>query len=237
MLATDQQTARAIYDRLWQEAHEQFAAGTVRIDPHLDQRQTDTRRGLTLLLRPDKAVMAQINAVIDDLRAIAPDQYHYPPESLHITLLSVISAAAGADLSTVPLDAYRAAIVPVCAAAEPFTLRLMGVSAAADAVFVYGEAEGGAINILRERLRVALRAGGLAEHLERRYRSTTAHLTIMRFRSVPARLPELLAYVEAHRQCDLGPVRVDAVEFVTNDWYMSRGVVQQIARVALEGED
>lgn len=237
MLTTDQQTARAIYHRLWTEAREHFAAGTVRTDPHLDQREADTRRGLTLLLRPDGAALAQIGAVIDDLRAIAPAQYHYPPESLHITLLSVISAAAGADLSAVPLDAFCTAIAPVCATAEPFTLRLLGLSAAPDAVFVYGEADGDAINALRDDLRIALRAAGLAAQLEQRYRSTTAHFTILRFRSVPERLPDLLAYVEAHRQRDLGVMQVGAVEFTSNDWYMSRDVVQVLARYDLLGGD
>ena len=92
----DRDAARAIYAQLWSEAQTRFKTGSVRTDPHLDQRASDTRRGMTLLLRPNGEAKARISAALDDLRQIAPDQHLYHPDELHITVLSVVSAAARA---------------------------------------------------------------------------------------------------------------------------------------------
>lgn len=195
----DLHTARAVYARLWADAQAQFATGTVKTDPYLDRRESDTRRGLTLVLRPDGEAKARITAALDELGDLAPGQYRYHPDELHITVLSVISAAP-------------------------------------DAVFVYGESDGDALNLLRERVRESLRAAGLAEHLERRYRSVTAHMTVLRFRSTPAKLPALVAYLEQHRQHDLGAFTARQIDFVSNDWYMSRDIVRVLHRYTLAAD-
>jgi 2'-5' RNA ligase len=242
---SDRDAARAVYARLWAAAQAQFARGSVQTDPHLVRREADTRRGLTLLLRPSGEAKANLTAVLDELRTLAPRQHLYHPDELHITLLSVISASAGLDLAAAPIDAFHAALSDAIAGAAPFRIRLQGVSAAPDTVFVYGEAEpdapddqpgaDDALNSLRDRVRESLRAAALDAQLERRYRSVTAHLSVLRFRSQPADLSALAAYLDRHHQRDLGAFTVREVLLVSNDWYMSRDRVRVLHRYPLRG--
>ena len=226
--------AQAVYDRLWDEARASFAAGHVRTDPHLINRAADARRGLTLIIRPGPVALACITALLDELHALAPAQHIYRPDEVHITLLSVISAAPDVDLAAVPLDAYRAAFAEVFAHAHPFRVHMTGISASPDSVLVTGQSD--ALNTLRDRLRAALKHVGLDGRSEQRYRSITAHSTILRFRSHPATLPALARFVESARSRDLDAWEVDEVEFVFNNWYMSFDVVRVLARYSL-GKD
>ncbi len=89
--------ARCIYDRLWESALESFRSGVVKADPHLLDRAADGRRGITLVARPDPVAAERIAAFIDELRAVVPDQHLYRADELHITVLTLISAARGFD--------------------------------------------------------------------------------------------------------------------------------------------
>jgi 2'-5' RNA ligase len=89
------------------------------------------------------------------------------------------------------------------------------------------------LNVLRDRLREQLSQAGLGTSLDCRYRIVTAHVTILRFCAQPANLPALVAFLTSLRDHDLGTFRVDQVELVTNDWYMSHDRVEVLARYAL----
>jgi 2'-5' RNA ligase len=218
------QPAQAVYDRLWAEAQEHFAAGRVKTDPHLLDRTQDARRGISLIIRPAPDMIARLGAVIDELNAIVPGQHVYRPDELHITLLSLISAAAGFKLDAVPLDRYRAVLGDLFAQVRPFTIRFTGVTASPDTVFVCGQSD--ALNALRDRLRDDLTRAGLGETLDRRYRIVTAHSTVLRFQAQPDHLPELVRYLTAQRARAIGAFAAGTVDFTFNDWYMSHDVVR-----------
>ncbi len=226
---------RALYDRLWDEALASFRAGQVEIDPLLDRREFDNRRGLTLAVRPDGAALGRLSGVLDDLRALAPEQHIYRPDELHITVLSVISAAPGFDPARAPVNAYKSLFEALFAAAAPFTVQLRGLTASRSCVLICGHSPEGALNALRDRLRAGLRAAGLADGLELRYRSTAAHITALRFRVPPANLDALAGYIAARRDADYGPCPIHTVEFVVNDWTMSHDRVRLLARYTLGG--
>jgi 2'-5' RNA ligase len=217
-------SAQAVYDRLWAEAQEHFAAGRVKTDPHLLDRAQDRRRGISLIIRPTPDMIARLGAVIDELNAIVPGQHVYRPDELHVTLLSLISASADFDLDAVPLDDYRAVLGDLFAPVQPFAIRFVGVTASPDTVFVCGQSD--ALNALRDRLRGDLTRAGLGETLDRRYRIVTAHSTVLRFQSQPDHLPELARYLIAQRTREIGAFAAETVAFTFNDWYMSHDVVR-----------
>jgi 2'-5' RNA ligase len=231
----DADPAQSIYDRLWDEAAAAFAQRQVKLDPYLLNREADTRRGMTLIVRPVPAVIARILALLDRLRAIVPGQHFYRPDELHLTLLALINAVPDFNLDAVPLEAYRAVLddllPPVC----PFELRFTGVSASPDSVFVCGHSPDNALNTLRDTLRERLAAAGLGGSLDRRYRIVTAHSTILRFQSPPETLPRLLEFLESVREHDLGAFEVREIEWVTNDWYMSHDRVRALGQYVLGG--
>ena len=169
-------------------------------------------------------MIARLGAVVDELKAIVPGQHVYRPDELHVTLLSLISAAADFDLDAVPLDDYRAVLGELFAQVPPFTIRFTGVTASPDTVFVCGQSD--TLNALRDRLRDDLTRAGLGETLDRRYRIVTSHSTVLRFQSQPDHLPELVRYLAARRAHEVGAFGVEMVEFTFNDWYMSHDVVR-----------
>lgn len=235
--------AQAIYDRLWAEARESFLAGTVITDPHLLDHANDARRGLTLLIRPSPDVIARIMALLDEVSAIIPGQHVYAAESLHITVLSLISAAPDVSLDTIPVDAYRAVFEAVIPAIPPIEIEFTDLTASRDSLFVAGRSAGDALNDLRASLRGPLHVAALAERMEQRYRSLTAHVTILRFQTQPGpdRLRELVTFLESQRQSKQDPgasgtFTAREVEFVINDWYMSHDVVHTLGRYVLGGE-
>lgn len=232
---TPHETPRQIYDRLWTEAQEWFAAGRVRLDPHLPDRSGDDRRGLSLIIRPDAPATARIMAVVERLREVAPEQHIYRADELHITALSLIGAAPGFDLDAVPLERYRAALSEVFGKTAPFAVHFFGLTASPDSVMICGDAPGDALNRLRDRLRDRLAAAGLGATLDRRYRSVTAHMTILRFQAPPRDLPGLAARLAALRAHDFGHFDVERVDLVTNNWYMSHDAVTVLAQYALQG--
>ena len=75
---------RAVYDRLWADAQVSFRAGDVEIDPLLTDPASDDRLGLTLAARFDGPALERLGGLLDDLRALAPEQHIYRPDELHI---------------------------------------------------------------------------------------------------------------------------------------------------------
>lgn len=224
---------RALYDRLWAEARASFQAGAVEIDPHLDDREADTRRGLTLTARFGGALRPELDALLADLRVLAPEQHVYRPDELHVTVLPVSSAAPDFDPENAPIDACRALFAEALASTAPFTLTWRGLTATRCCVLLCGYSLDGALNALRDRLRAALRGAGLDADLELRYRTTAAHATLLRFRALPPRLDALSAYVAARRDLAYGASRIEQIEFVLNDWYMSYNRVRLLGRYTL----
>ncbi len=229
------ETAQQVYDRLWHSAQAAFAAGQVTLDPWLDRQAEDTRRGLTLIARPDAATRDRIAAFIDELNAQTPGQYVYRAEQLHITILSLISASAAFDLARAPVERYNALLVDLFSEIAPFRVRMEQVTAALDSVLVCGDADGDALNALRERVRMRLSTAGLGDGLDHRYRSVTAHMTVLRFRRPPDNLPALAAALTAARTRSFGTFAVEQIAMVTNDWYMSPDQVSTLARYRLGG--
>jgi 2'-5' RNA ligase len=86
---------------------------------------------------------------------------------------------------------------------------------------------------LRDELRSALRARGVGENLDRRYKITAAHLTVMRFSSPKADWKRLLDFLETHRETDFGETRFQSLQLIWNDWCVSAGATRTIREYAL----
>jgi 2'-5' RNA ligase len=213
---------QAVYDHLWRDASDLVARGEVRIDPYLQQPDSDPRRGTTLLLRPSSEVLDQLQELIDELRAGEPDQYFYPRSDLHVTLLTLERAAAAFEPQACHVDEYERLFTRLFPETRPFVISLHGISATTEAVLAQGHVPGDALNMLRNDLRREMAGLGLATGLDDRYYIVTAHVTFMRFRA-PLRDPaRFFARLALARGRNFGAWTVDRIEFVMNDWYMSQ---------------
>jgi 2'-5' RNA ligase len=218
-----------LYDSLWQDAVDHFAKGRVQLDPHLLAHHRDRRLGLTLIVRPTQQVIDQFSALLGELVQIEPHQYFYQPSEFHTTILSLFTATENFEPYFAKIPAYMTTLQPVLSAAERFTVRFRGITATKSSVMVQGFPQDGRLQCLRNRLREALQSKNLGEGLDERYRITTAHVTIMRFRTQPQDLRRFVQVLGRYREQNFGQLTFQTVQLVKNDWYMSADRVEVLA--------
>ena len=91
----------------------------------------------------------------------------------------------------------------------------------------------GTLDTVRNRLRQLFKNASLQQSIDRRYVLETAHMTIMRYHTIPADKQELLTFLEATKQEDFGHFRVRDLQLVSNDWYQRQAHTQGIDVFAL----
>jgi len=225
--------ARHIYERLWQEAALALAGGRPTIDPHLPDKTRDPRRGLTLMLRPEPAVQRSIAKFVDELAIVAPGQYFYRPEELHVTVLSIVPGSELWRDKIGPLPTYQSLVSKVLKAHREFSIGFQGLTASASAVMVQGFPVGDTLAQIRDDLREELKKNHVADELARKYKIQTAHLTIMRFCRPDTDWQRLKSLLEANRTISFGESRVRRMQLVLTDWYASAERVQVLAEYSL----
>lgn len=234
-MRTDHPPAPALqahYDAMWEHAFAAVAAGDIDRDPRLCA-GPDPRRGLTLIARPGPALATRLDALLERLGALEPGQYRHPRADMHLTVLSLFTVGDAPATALARLADYRAAVREAVRGIAPFAIDFRGITLSRGAVLACGYPQGPMLETLRERLRAGLRERELDGTLDQRYRLVTAHATLLRFARPlhqPARFARALA---AWRDEPLGIMRVEEVRLVVNDWYMSIGSLQEIARYPL----
>jgi len=216
---------RRRYDRLWWHAFDRIQTGRIELDPILQARVPDRRRGLTLIARPSPAVRQRVASFLQQLRRLEPDQYYYSPCEFHLTVLSLFTATVDSKRFFARKERYLAAVNEALRRAAPVRIVFAGVTASPSAVMIQGFFETNKLPQLRDRLRRQLRLRGLGKGVDERYRLQTAHLTVVRFRA-PLRHSERFAQaLEQARRRAFGTTTVRNFMLVENDWYMSRATV------------
>lgn len=223
---------QAHYAAMWERAHGAIAAGDIDVDARLAA-GSDPRRGLTLIARPGPALAARFDALLATLAGAEPAQYRHPLADMHVTILSLFTVTDRPEAGLARLDDYRAAVHAALAGAPPFEIDFHGITLSRGAVLACGFPRGAALQELRERLRSELHARGLGASLDQRYRLVTAHATLLRF-AAPLRQPSrFAALLDSLRREPLGSMRVEALELVINDWYMSSGSLDRLELLRL----
>jgi 2'-5' RNA ligase len=222
------------YDAMWAAAFGAIARGDIDCDTYLAAGR-DLRRGLTLIARPGPALRARFDAVLDRLADAEPQQYRYPASDMHMTVLSLLTVTDDPAPQLLRIADYRAAVRAALAGMDAVDIDFAGITLSRGAVLARGFPRGPALEALRARLRDALRDRGLHDALDQRYRLVTAHTTLFRF-VAPLQDAQGFAALLAHmRDEPLGPMRVEEVELVTNDWYMTRNSVERVEVIPLAG--
>ncbi|MBB4637118.1 hypothetical protein [Longimicrobium terrae] len=223
----------ARYDALWNAAAPEVRAGRAALDAWAARKDDDHRRGVTLLARPSDSVTRELCALMDELRALEPDQYYHPPADLHITVLSLISATVDYEERMHQVDGFRAAVAEAVGRAAHFTIDAAGVTLSPAAVLARGFPRDDALERLRAGLRESLAARGLAGGLDARYRLRTAHTTMVRF-TAPLRDPaRFVDALQSARQRPFGATIVATLELTLSDWYQSAGRTRLLAAFPL----
>ena len=132
------------------------------------------------------------------------------------------------------LPSCRAVLDRVLKNSRPFRVDFRGVTVSPDAVMVQGFPADDGLSRLRDELRDAFRQEGLGENLDRRYKTVTAHLTVMRFAEPEADWRRLYDFLETHRETDFGGTRFQALQLIWSNWYASAGVARVLQKYPLK---
>ena len=194
----------------------------------------DLRRGVTLAFRPSAAELAEVKRFMERLVPLAPEQYFYQPEELHVTVLSIISGTELWRQEIRQLAACRAIINEVLSRQRSFQVCFRGVTASPGAVMIQGFPAGDALEQLRDELREAFARNGLGGRLDRRYKINSAHMTIMRFRQQAADWKSLVNVVAENRHTDFGGTQVNRIQLIWGDWYASADVARTLQEYSLK---
>ena len=225
--------AQKIYDQLWSKTSAALESGGLQVDPLLREKGGDPRRGATLVARPNADVRKRVEKFLREAAVICPGQHFYQPTELHVTVLSVIPGSESWRGEIHRLPGCRTVLDEVLKKCRAFSLKFRGVTASPEAVLVQGFPQDDTLARLRDGLRSALRDRGMGENLDRRYKITAAHLTVMRFSSPKADWKRLLDFLQAHRETDFGETRFSSLQLIWNDWCASAGVTRTLQEYAL----
>ena len=226
--------AQRIYDQLWSKTSAALESGGLRVDPLLREKARDPRRGATLVARPNSDVRKRVETFLREAAAICPGQHFYQPEELHVTVLAVIPASESWREEIHQLPACRTVLDKVLKKCHAFSLKFRGVTVSPEAVLVQGFPQDNNLARIRDELRSALRERGVGENLDRRYKITAAHLTVMRFSHPQADWKRLLDFLETHRETDFGETRFSSFQLIWNDWCASAGATRTLQEYALK---
>jgi 2'-5' RNA ligase len=170
---------------------------------------------------------------IETLKAVDPSQYHYAPDEMHVTMLSLFTATKHHGQLQAALEQYKAAIEESLHGVPPFEIEFRGVTASPGAVVIQGFPCDAVLETIRGALRAALRGCGLSKGVDARYRLVTAHMTVVRFRETLCNSAELARTIEKNRETPFGLSYVSELGLVKSDWYMSEQSQELLARYPL----
>lgn len=224
------QNLQAVYDKLWQGAEGLVRSNQCELDPLIGS-PSDNRRGISLLSYVnDDSYRQQIEHVLQPLKALEPEQYYYPPSARHITVLSLVSCIAGFQLTAETTAQYRQALHSFTTALAPISIHLQGVTLSPACVLLQGFPEANKLNQLRDQLREHFAASGLHLTIDKRYKLSTAHITLVRF-TQPLRNPrQFMAQLDRCRDFAVGVHTLAPLDLVFNNWYHNQEFTQLLAQ-------
>jgi 2'-5' RNA ligase len=226
--------AQRIYNQLRSKTSAALESGGLQVDALLRAKAGDPRRGATLVARPNATVQKRVGAFLREVAAICPGQHFYQPAELHMTVLSVIPSSESWREEIHQLPVVRIVLDKVLKKHRAFSLKFRGVTVSPEAVLVQGFPQDDNLARLRDELRSALRERGVGENLDRRYKITAAHLTVMRFSNPKANWKRLLDFLQAHRETDFGETCFKSLQLIWNDWCASAGVTRTVQEYELK---
>jgi 2'-5' RNA ligase len=217
-----------IYEKLWNDAVSAFERGEQKIDRYLPDKAADTRRGTTLIFRPPANVRNAIAEFVGRFAEVCPGQYFYRPEELHITVLSIITMTELWEEEMDRFEKCRPLIGAALTGQRPFKMKFSGVTASPDSILIQGFPSGDGLSEIRTALREAFARAGFTDMLDRRYKVTAAHITLMRFCRPCPDIQRLVAFLKENRQTYFGECEISKLELIFGDWYASADKVETL---------
>jgi hypothetical protein len=210
-----------LYESMWREARSKVREGQIAYDEFAFKKELDGRRGLSLVARLAPGVVQRIGLFLESLREIESEQYYYPATDIHLTILSLLTAAEHNQGQLAQAGAFIPAVAAALSGVRAFRLETIGVTLTSTAVLAQGFPEDAALRNIRDRIRATLCAQGLGDGLDRRYHQRAAHHTLMRF-TAPLQSEERFGRaMTTYREYPFGSSTIASIDLAIHDWYLS----------------
>lgn len=190
--------------------------GRPELDHFLQAGVKDNRYGLTLLAHLSPHVGRNIKFCLQSFSAVAPNQYYYPSANMHITVMDILAAKAGFQLSNADFEEYRQAIGKLVQEIPAIHIQLRGLIVSPGALMVKGYYSP-ELASLRRQIRQSLPAQGLT--LTERYPTYSGHVTVARFRYPLTNPANFLQLIDENQELEFGSFTIRSLDLVVHDWY------------------
>lgn len=227
------ESMKRIYDSLWEESTKKFKDNKFELDCHLNNKEEDKRRGITLIARLESKVIAKILDFLNECKLIEPNQHYYDNSDIHITILSIVTCFDGFNIESIRKEAYVDIIKKSIREKGPMQILFKGITASPSCIMVQGFPLDNRLNLLRQQLRNNFRNSNLENSIDKRYTLGTAHSTIIRFKNPIINNNLFIECLKKYRDYNFGVSEIDNIEFVYNDWYMDSSIVSKINTIIL----
>jgi hypothetical protein len=176
------------------------------------------RWGLSVILRPDRAAAERLAAVTAQLAEVVPGGHWLTGrlESSHLTVRGLEPYRDAVSPQEAVVQRYAAAVSRTAARVAPLTFALTGVLLMPGGVLVSADPVDAAPAELRTVLAAEL--GPDAGFEDESYRRGTWWSTLMHFAEPLADREALVAWVDAHREADLGLFHATTIELVRYEY-------------------
>ncbi|MBN2166601.1 MAG: mutarotase [Marinilabiliaceae bacterium] len=220
------------YKKLFSDSLMRFKENSYEIDKEIDS-VDDNRYGITLVIRPSKNIICELETVIDQINQIEPNQYFYPKSDIHITVMSIISCYNGFSLSNILVEDYVNVIADCLSGTSSFNIEFNGLTASPSCVMVKGFFKNDSLNVIRNKLRDGFGNSILQQSLDKRYQIQTAHSTIVRLSEKLKNKDLFISALKKYENFYFGNFDVDAIDLVYNDWYQRKENVRVLHKFQL----
>ena len=217
---------------MWDNAIAKFEKGKIEIDPHINDKN-DLRRGITLLLKPDKKLLNSFGDFIKDAVSKEPGEYFYKPAEIHVTVLSIINCSADFNLSQIYLPDYIDYIETSLINIQPFEIEFKGITASPSCILIQGFPQNNVLELMRNNLREKFKIGTLYNSIDSRYKIETAHCTVLRFIKELINMKVFIDFLKENRDKYFGNTLVSEIELVYTDWYHKEENVRELHKFKL----
>ena len=210
------------YNQLYKKSSKAILTEKYKLDLQINN-PSDSRFGLTLLIRPSETIKANIQLFLEEIKAIEPNQYYYPDSDIHITVMGIISCYEGFTLDQINIPEYIDLIEQSLVELDQIEIEFRGLTASPSAIMIQGFPTDESLNIFRNKLRESFKNSTLEQSIDSRYTIAAAHSTVMRFQEKLENTKQLIQVAEKFRDYNFGKFQVKKLELVYNDWYQREG--------------
>ncbi len=217
---------------MWIDSIDKFKNNDCEIDSLIND-PTDMRRGITALSYFDNSVGSKISNFLKELKAIEPEQYYYPKNELHLTILSIISCITGFKLSNIDAEAYSSIFKETLKNIDGFKVKYKGITVSPSCILIQGFPDENQLNHLRNSLRVNFKKAKIDTTIDSRYKISTAHTTAVRCRTPFRNSNNLMRILSKYKNYDFGTLEVNSLELVFNNWYQNLSITKSLSSFEL----